>query len=155
MKRAIKKLAAVVMAATMVMAMGVTGLAAAPAKQNVNATLFKTGTKNESMGNPGFAKGGTLTYNYDKAGNVVSTNVRLDVSSVTYMGFITGYMTELSIDRYRLKGIDSDEDGNIDVFEGTVQKELVLGNTYVATVNINVAGFMKRNTNGDIVFTIK
>lgn len=154
MSKIIKKLAAIVMAASMVFAMGATCFAAEPA-QNVNATLYKTGTNTLSMGNPAFVKGGTLSYNYDAQGNVTSTHVVLDVTSVTYMWVITGYMTTLNVDGTQLVPSARDSSGNILQFTGDVSGKLELGQRYVATVNIGVAGFMMPDTKGDLVFTAK
>lgn len=154
MSKIIKKLAAIVMAASMVFAMGATCFAAEPA-QNVNAALYKTGTNTLSMGNPAFVSGGTLKYNYDASGNVVSTDVVLDVTSVTYMWVITGYMTTLNVDGSKLVPSARDSSGNIIQFSGEVPGKLELGQRYVATVNINVPHFMSTDTKGDLVFTAK
>ena len=166
MKKLFKKFAAIGMAAMMIMAMGVTAFAAESEEQYkeipIAATLYKDGTfgtdeQDESMGNPAFSKGGVMKvwYTVDESGDeiVTQTQIVLDTSSVTYMGFITGWMTELNIDGVQFETTAMDGDGNITQFTGTYHSEIVLGQAYDATVNISVGGFMPMNSQGDIVFT--
>ena len=154
MKKLFKKFAAIGMAAMMIMAMGVTAFAAESEEQYkeipIAATLYKDGTfgtdeQDESMGNPAFSKGGVMKvwYTVDESGDeiVTQTQIVLDTSSVTYMGFITGWMTELNIDGVQFETTAMDD------------SEIVLGQAYDATVNISVGGFMPMNSQGDIVFT--
>ena len=166
MKKLFKKFAAIGMAAMMIMAMGVTAFAAESEEQYkeipIAATMytdgpFGTDEQDESMGNPAFSKGGVMKvwYTVEESGDEIGTQTQivLDTSSVTYMGFITGWMTELNIDGVQFETTAMDGDGNITQFTGTYDSEIVLGQAYDATVNISVGGFMPMNSQGDIVFT--
>lgn len=156
MKKILKKLVTTIFATTMVMAMSVTAFAATTETLNVNTTLYKTGTSTTSMGNAAFANGGTLVYNYSENGeSIVSTDVILNVSSVTYAGIFTGYITQMKLAGVTLDGKDVDGDGNFDVFSGKITGKVELGTEYVVAVNISVSGFMNSDTKGDLVFTAK
>ncbi len=155
MKELLKKITVAVAALAIVVGLGAPSFADSSVTQEVNTTLYKSGTTTPSMGNAAFAPGGTLTYHYDNNGNVANTEVVLNVTSVTYLGFITGYMTNLTLNGVPLTGEDLDGDGHFDQFKGEIPGQIQLNQPYVAQITINVWGWMNPKTEGDLVFTAK
>ena len=109
MKKLFKKFAAIGMAAMMIMAMGVTAFAAAPAgtyKTTLKSASGVTPPHNNPL--PG------VSLDYNEADDVTTVTVYAD--PINFMG-ITGYVTELTLDGM---AFDDSVEGNVTDANGNV-----------------------------------
>ena len=153
MRKLFKKITAVVAAATMVMAMGVTAFAAedeaatlAPGTYTVKSTLYKDAAcTSTSMGNQGMTDS-TLTVKED--GSVV---FEFKTIKFTYIG-MSGYLNVMSLD-----GVSGDHtsytEGDYEYHVFTFNNSLALskfsvGNVFTGEFTMKIAGIINRDGTG-------
>lgn len=124
MKKLLKKLTVIAMAAMMVMAMGVTAFAAAPGEHSVS--LYDE-AMNESTHNP--FTGADVSYDGDE------TTITFYTKVITYQG-VSGYIKELTVEGENAEIITNDEyptvfevtlDGNYTNYPEILEIEFSLG----------------------------